>query len=114
MVGRDAPDSLVSAVRNAIRRVRPEVLAARLKQVFEMDCRDALRACRAPVMYLAARNDALVGPSSANVIRRVRADVRFRTVEGPHLLLQREPEAAWREIALFLEDVKLGRPGRRS
>src|SRR5438874_1223572 len=54
MTGRSASDSLVREVRNSIRRVRPHVLAQRMREILDVDCADALRQCPAPVLYLAA------------------------------------------------------------
>ena len=108
MLGRAAPDALVRAVRDAIARVSPRVLAGRLADVLRIDAADALRECQAPVLYLAARGDAVVRRSALGVIRAVRGDVRVAEIDGPHLLLQREPAAAWLEIARFLATIGLG------
>jgi len=105
LLGRRAGSELVRMARDAIRKVRPQVLAARLEDVFDVDCTDALRQCTAPILYLAAARDALVPRSSVNAIRAIRSDVRVRTFDGPHLLLQSEPVAVWREIEPFLEEI---------
>lgn len=102
MVGRNAPDSLVQEVKAAVRRVRPQVLARRLRDVFEVECSDALRRCPAPVLYLAAGGDALVRPSSAESVRAAKPDVTVESLEGPHLLLQSRPAEAWQKIEQFL------------
>ena len=102
MLGMDAPDALVRAVQEAIRRVKPRGLAGRLREVFGVDCEEALRACRSLVLYLAASEDALVHSSAFEAIRAVRNDVEVRTVRGPHLLLQLAPHAAWHQIEDFL------------
>jgi pimeloyl-[acyl-carrier protein] methyl ester esterase len=121
MVGSDAPESLVRAVRAAVARVSPAVLAGRLKEVAKVDCAGALRDARAPVLYLTGTQDALVGYSAVEAVRAARPDVRVRRVEGPHLLLQRAPAEAWREIQAFLDDLAAGasvaaseKTGRRS
>jgi pimeloyl-[acyl-carrier protein] methyl ester esterase len=105
MVGRNASESLVRAVRESIRRVAPHVLAGRLRDVFDLDCSYALRECAAPILYLVAAGDALVGRSCVEAVRAVNPHVSVRTVDGPHLLLQSEPRAAWREVARFLTDT---------
>ena len=121
MVGRDAPDSLVRAVRAAVARVSPAVIAGRLKDVAAVNCAAALRGSRAPLLYLAATRDALVGNSAVDAVRAARPGVRVGRVEGPHLLLQRAPAEAWQEIQTFLDDVAAGasvavneKTGRRS
>ena len=54
---------------------------------------------RAPILFLAGSKDALVRRSPVEDIRRIRDDVQFSTIDAPHLLLQREPAGAWREIS---------------
>ncbi|HEV8604057.1 MAG TPA: alpha/beta hydrolase [Tepidisphaeraceae bacterium] len=104
MVGRDAPDALVAEVREAIGRVRPEVMAGRLRDVLELECGEALRACAAPVMYLAGARDLLAGKRNEEVIKRIRVDVTVCRLDGPHLLLQTQPAAAWSQIVRFLNE----------
>jgi pimeloyl-ACP methyl ester carboxylesterase len=106
MLGRGAPDPLVRAVRAAIRRVSPRVLAGRLREVAGVDCAANLRECRAPMLYFAATNDRLVRRSAVDAVLAARADVTVGRVEGPHLLLQREPVRAWREIERFLDEIR--------
>ena len=113
MVGGGASAALVKAVRDAVRQVRPRVLAGRLREAVETDAVTALRDCSAPILYLAARGDALVGASAVRAIRAVRDDVRFVELDGPHLLLQREPGAAWREVERFLAAIGLA-PAQRA
>ena len=102
MVGAGASDALVAAVTASIRSVPPRVLAERPKAVLRLDCADDLPRCRAPLLYVAARGDALVGKASGEAVRAARPDVTVRTVDGPHLLLQAKPAEAWREIECFL------------
>jgi len=109
LLGRDAPDSLLREAKAAIGRVRPAVLARRLKDVLTIDCADDLRRYPGPILYLAAKDDALVRQRSLEAIRSARSDVEVRTIPGPHLLLQAQPQAAWREIERFLEEIQARR-----
>lgn len=102
LVGPSATTELVEAVKDAIRKVPPHVLAGRVREVLDVNCTEALRKCTAPILYLAASHDVLVRRSSADAIRAIRPDVQVRTIEGPHLILQREPAAAWREIESYV------------
>ena len=108
MTGRDAPDALVREVKASIRRVRPAVLASRLRDVLSIDCADALQRFPCALLYLRAADDRLVGASSAADLRVVRPDAVVTTLPGPHLLLQARPDTAWREIARFLATVPQG------
>jgi len=113
MAGSSASDELVSELREAIGKVRPKVMARRVKDVFAVECADALRACRAPVIYLAGTRDALVGRASLEAITAIKPDVKICRVDGPHLLLQTEPVKAWREIEAFLIEIEMTSAGER-
>jgi pimeloyl-ACP methyl ester carboxylesterase len=102
MAGRDAPDSLLRSVNDAVRKVAPEVLAARVREVLRVDCSEELRRSRVPVLYLGASRDAIVKRSSWEAVQAVRPDVELNEVDAPHLALQTAPEVAWNEIAKFL------------
>jgi pimeloyl-ACP methyl ester carboxylesterase len=102
LVGSRTPGSLVKAVKAAIARVRPEVLAHRVRQVMAVDCANALAECSSPVLYLRAEQDVLVRAGSVNRLLAIREDLIIRSLPGPHLLLQTHPAEAWREISGFL------------
>jgi len=103
LLGPSAPDALVQEVRNAIRSVRPQVLAHRVREVLALDASAALERCPVPILYLRAVHDALVGPASFETIGAIRPDVTVSPVDGPHLLLQARPAAAWAVIMQSLE-----------
>lgn len=103
LVGDDAPPQLVSAVHNAIRKVAPHVLAARLREILQVDATAALAACPSPILYLRPRADRLVRASAIDAIRSTRPDIAFHELDGPHLLLQTRPREAWRTIDDFLK-----------
>jgi pimeloyl-[acyl-carrier protein] methyl ester esterase len=107
LLGWNSPPTLVHAVKQAIARVPPAVLAHRIREVLSVDCCDSLARCSAPFLYLRADQDALVRPRSINRILSARSDITVRSVSGPHLLLQASPAAAWNEIMSFL---RRGRP----
>lgn len=102
LLDRPCPEALVQMVVDAVRQIGPQVLVCRLKQLWELDCTETLRACPAPVLYLRAEQDCLIGRSCAQVVQRIRPDAEVRAIPGPHLLLQAAPAAAWREIRAFL------------
>jgi pimeloyl-[acyl-carrier protein] methyl ester esterase len=108
MIGPGADASLVRQVQRAIRRVRPRVLAQRMRDVLRVNAEDALRQCAAPILYIAARQDAQVPASAIERIRAIRKDVRVATLDGPHLLLQAKPAECWRVIAAFLNEIGVG------
>jgi pimeloyl-ACP methyl ester carboxylesterase len=108
MLGRGVADEIVTDVSSAIAMVRPAVMARRIRDVCELDCEEALLACRAPLMYLAATRDRLVGRRSLDNILLKKPDVKVCNIDGPHLLLQAEPGKSWEGIASFLNDLQTG------
>jgi pimeloyl-ACP methyl ester carboxylesterase len=105
IAGWNAPDSLVRLVKKSLQKVSPEVLACRLTEVFNVDYSGALRTCPVPLLYLAGARDRLVPHSYLQTIQAIRPDAAIRTINAPHLLLQTEPEVAWRHILGFLNDL---------
>ena len=102
LVGQDTPAALVSTVREMIASVKPAVLSARLREVLACDVRADLRRIAVPMLYLRARHDRLVRPRCLSEIRRIRPEIRAVTVDGPHLLLQREPQKTAQIVADFV------------
>jgi pimeloyl-ACP methyl ester carboxylesterase len=98
----DASDATVELVRENLARVRPAVLAARLRALLEVDASDALRASRMPLLCLWASRDRLVGSRCAAEIRALRPDAREVVIDAPHLLLYTRPAQAAAAIAPFL------------
>jgi len=87
----------------AIRSVRPEVVAARVRAVLKVDVRCRLGALALPLLYLQALRDPLILGHNAAEIARIRPDARIAGIDTRHFLLQLEPKRAAAEIAAFLE-----------
>lgn len=102
LLGWDAAPSTVAATREAIASVTPAVLSARLRAVLACDVREDLRNVTAPMLYLQARQDRLVPARCLEEIRGIRPEVRVEIVDGPHFLLQREPQTTAKIVAEFL------------
>jgi len=105
LVGPDAPDQLVADVRHAVGPVPPDVLCARLRAVLGCDVRDALRRIRVPVLCLQSGRDRLIGERASREILRIKPDIAMERIDGPHLLLQREPRECAEIIGRFVDRV---------
>jgi len=103
LVGPDAPPSLLSAVRSAVSSVHSKVLAARLRTVLGCDVRAELGRVAAPVLYIQAQQDRLVSPACLEELRRIKPQMAVAVLEGPHLLLQREPRRVAEVVAGFAQ-----------
>jgi pimeloyl-ACP methyl ester carboxylesterase len=101
-----ASDELLQLVNRTIARVPPAVLAARVRTILALDAKDALAACRVPILYLQGTRDRIVSESSVNAMRDCRPDLIVERIDAPHLVLQCNPAAASRAIERFLEPRK--------
>jgi len=108
LVGPDAPESLHSAVHAAIRSAKPTVLIARLRQVLAVDTRGALEKIEAPILFIHALQDRLVGPSCLEEMLGIKPQIEVAHIDGPHLILQREPQQAADIVARFILGLEQG------
>ena len=105
LLGPDPPIQLVEMFQQARRSVPPEVLASRMRSVLKVDVRNALAACRVPILYLLGKQDRLVCRRSVDEMLRIQPNIRVVEIDGPHLLFQREPAKCFEAIDRFLEAV---------
>jgi pimeloyl-ACP methyl ester carboxylesterase len=89
----------------AIRSVRPEVVATRVRALLNVDARAQLRALPFPLLYLQALRDQLIRKHNAVEIRSIRPDASLAQIDTRHFLLQLEPKRAAAAIASFLEGL---------
>jgi len=106
LVGADASEGLVDAARGAVAPIPPATLCARFNAVLGCDARAALARLRVPILYLHATRDRLIGNAGLNEIRRIKPDVAVQHVDGPHLLLQKEPRQCAKLIARFVAQIE--------
>lgn len=102
LVGAGATESLVAEVRSAIESVRPEVMAERAREVLACDVRGELAQIAVPILYIRANQNRVVSATCSDEIRRISPMVEFVEIDGPHLLLQREPRRAADAVLNFV------------
>jgi pimeloyl-ACP methyl ester carboxylesterase len=106
LIGPNAPESLRLAVRKAISSVEPSVMTARLRAVLCSDMRRALSKVAVPLLYVQAKRDKRISPSCLTEIRRIRPDTRVQQIDGPHLIVQREPKQVAEAVAKFIAECQ--------
>jgi pimeloyl-ACP methyl ester carboxylesterase len=102
LIGEGASNELTGRVKKAVESVPGHVLAERMRTVLTCDVREKLAEITVPMTYLQAAKDRLVWPSSVEIIRRYAPAITTVHIDGPHLILQREPEQSSVAIQLFL------------
>ena len=105
LVGPDGSPSLLAAVRSVVSSVQPKVLAARLRAVLACDVRAELGQVVVPVLYIQAKQDRLVNASCLEELRRIKPQMAVTALQGPHLLLQREPRRTAEVVAVFAQHL---------
>ena len=81
--------------------VSPEVMAYRVRKVFQVDARDALTACNVPMLYIAAAKDRVVPAGNLRLIQRIKPDIQFITIAAPHCVPQVRPTEVAEAITHF-------------
>lgn len=105
LVGPTAPQSLLDAVRKAVSLVEPEVMASRLRAVLACDVREAASQIDVPVLYIRATRDRLVDSLAMEELRQLNPRMAVTELEGPHLLLQREPQRTATVVLNFFREL---------
>jgi pimeloyl-[acyl-carrier protein] methyl ester esterase len=105
LLGPDCDASVVREMQTVLARLPGRTLALRVRSVLSVDASEPLRACRVPMLYVAGRYDRLVGARGLAGIHAVRPDVEHVIVDAPHLVLQRNPAAAWAAIERFAANL---------
>jgi pimeloyl-ACP methyl ester carboxylesterase len=102
LIGRNAPEALLNAAREAVFSVRPRVLTARIRAILACNVRNELAQVKVPILYLRATEDKLVPARCMEEILNIRPDTKVVSVTGPHLLIQREPQEIAELVANYL------------
>ena len=105
LLGPAASHDFLNDVRKALLSMSPEVFSSRLDSIFSCDSRKALKEVNVPTLYLQATKDRVVPTRCLDEILTAKADVRVARIDGPHLLLQREPRQAAGVVTNFIQQL---------
>jgi len=95
-------------VAEAHARSGPEALAARARAALTVDAREALAACEVPILYLRATRDRLIARRCSEEAQRLEPEMTIADIDGPHMALATNPEAAWRALVDFMRTTAGG------
>jgi len=91
-----------AAFRRALGQVTTAALRARMHAVLAVDVCGKLAACGVPILYLRAKRDRLVPPTSGDLVAAIAPATTMVEFDAPHFLLQTVPEQAAREVAALV------------
>ena len=100
-LGLDAPNELVLKLQATLAKVTPSVIASRIRIMRDLNEVATLRKLFVPCCYLQATRDRLVWSRYAKDFKENIPDLRFKQIDGPHLLLQTRPKECLRAIREF-------------
>jgi hypothetical protein len=86
-----ATPEMISEAQDVITRVRPEVLAQRLRDSLNADFAPMLRNSTVRIVCLFPGSDRLLGPRASRRFLAARPDAEIVKIAGPHSLLQCAP-----------------------
>ena len=102
LLGADSRE-LKDAVRKTLRKVDARVLRNRMRELTHANATKDLQSVSAPIQYLQASDDRLVSKRCAQYVCELAPSTEVYEIDGPHLLLQKEPERSSKAIVSFLE-----------
>jgi len=105
LLGSYSTSRLRRAFLEALGKVTPDALRARLRAVVSVDVTRELAAVDVPVLYLRATHDHVVPACAAKLIKSIKPEMRVVDVDAPHFLLQAAPEKAAGLVAEFIDGV---------
>ena len=84
------------------------VFASRVRMVFQVDAREALRSCDVPMLYVKAANDMVVPGRNLRIIQQINPRIAVVTIGSSHMVLQRHPVEAAEAISTFASSLGIG------
>lgn len=104
LLGRFSSPAIEAKLKGAMRLVVPEVWRARVRAILTVDKTPAVSRIRVPLLYLRASEDRLIFPSASVVISERTPRAKVVELEGPHFLLQAQPEKSAVVIKAFASE----------
>ncbi|MGV8038755.1 MAG: alpha/beta fold hydrolase [Thermoanaerobaculaceae bacterium] len=101
LLGKSSSAALRTLAAEALRPVRPRVLACRVREVVRVDVAGLLSACAVPVLYIRGLQDWVVPRSAMRAVLQAAPSAELALLPGPHMVLQTNPVAAADAITGF-------------
>ena len=101
----NAPIPLLHKVRDVLSIVDSGVITARVREILNCDARSDLGKVAVPTLYLRPADDQLISTQALDAIRLAKPDALFKSIPGPHMILQREACASALVLSEFVQQL---------
>jgi len=91
-INKTTPKDVRNRVLDALKKIGPKTLKARIKILSELDVSNEITNIRAPLLYIQAEEDKILSKSTVRKQMLGFENIHFASVKGPHLLMQTYPE----------------------
>lgn len=105
MLKRGAYRGLVENALDAIKTVRSDVIAERVKAILTVDIEQDFVRVDVPILYLASRKDHLIKKHNVAGMRTLKPTMMVAEIDTQHFLLQLEPKKSAVQIERFMETI---------
>ena len=103
--GKWASRNFDTLLNEALNEVSHEVISSRIRSLMSANERTAFEAISLPMLYIQPSADRLVSKSNASKMRALNNAVQIKQVDGPHFILQTNPNDCAGSINLFLKNA---------
>ena len=106
LLSRNENKKFIQAISQELEKVSPIVLADRIKSIFHVDAKDALKACSVPIVYFQGQYDNVVPKKNYKLIQEIKSSSQLVSFSTKHFILQAQPKEAWIAIEKFIDKIK--------
>ena len=105
LLGRWATPELRQRIEDAMAKVSPAAVRARLREVAHVDVSAELSKFKTPILYLRAAHDQLIPRACADRIASLAPRAKVLVIDAPHMLLQCAPAECAEAIREFAREA---------
>lgn len=93
LVGSDS--SQIDELKRAVRQTSPRTLVQRMHCLMNVDVTRQFTELKCDLLYLRPKQDRIVSLRALDTITKANSSISVCEIDGPHLILQTEPQRAW-------------------
>jgi pimeloyl-ACP methyl ester carboxylesterase len=107
LLGDYATPNLLAQLNEILPSIPDNVYRGRLLSILNVNVSQALSDINVPILYIRATQDKIVPETSRELIVSIQPNTKIADIEGPHFILQTQPETSSALILRFLLALKM-------